>query len=116
MVATANEWDRQGQASLTLKNKGAKKLDLSEREIYSTTSFQLRISNQQAWLWTYDYNIWDSIAKFKDSLPQDTRQEFASIMEESKMVARASLRMVLDAADSAVSMQQCSLLQSTEGM
>lgn len=37
----------------------------------------------------------------KHVLPQEARQEFSSVMDEGKLVARASLRVALDVADSA---------------
>ncbi|EMP42011.1 14-3-3 protein theta [Chelonia mydas] len=38
----------------------------------------------------YDFNTWDG--KFKDLLPQEIRQEFFSLVDERKSVARASLQ------------------------
>lgn len=45
-----------------------------------------------------DFNMWDSMLKFKDLLPKETRLEF-SLVDEGKSIARASLQAALDAAD-----------------
>lgn len=102
------------------KNKDAQRLDLFGRNVYSTASLQLHISNQQALLGRYNFNIWDSMAKFKDSLPQESRQEFTAVPKEGKTVARASLQAALVAADSAtrimasaISMRRSSWLPSS---
>ncbi|EMP29245.1 Solute carrier family 25 member 40 [Chelonia mydas] len=80
---------------------------------------RLRISNQQILLWRYDYNVWDLMAEFKDSLPQESRQVFFVLMREGKTIARTSFQVALDAADtaaktvtSAVVMRRCSWIQS----
>ncbi|EMP37679.1 Adenylate cyclase type 2 [Chelonia mydas] len=49
----------------------------------------------------YDFNVWDSMLKFKDMLPEDARQEFSSLVNEGKEVARGSFEAALDVADSA---------------
>lgn len=65
------------------------------------------------------FNILEPMSKLKDSLPQESRQEFVAILEEGKMVARGSLQTALDAANlaartkaSAVLMRWSSWLQS----
>lgn len=70
-----------GQASATPKNKDAKRLNLFGRKVYSTASLQLRICNEQALLGKYDFNIWESMAKFNDSLPQKSKQGCLAILE-----------------------------------
>ncbi|EMP42310.1 hypothetical protein UY3_00472, partial [Chelonia mydas] len=55
---------------------------------------------QKALLSRCDFNTWDSLLKFKDSMPQETKWEFSSLVEEGKFVARASLQVALDAEDS----------------
>lgn len=99
VVSATNERDRQGQSSATPKNEEAKRLDLFRRNVYSTGSIQFRISNQQVLLGRYNFNLWDSMDKFKDSLLKQLRQEFMAILEEGKIVARASLQAALDATD-----------------
>lgn len=61
---------------------------------------QLCIPNQQDLLSHYVFNMWESMLKFKYLLPQESRQEFSSLIEEGKTVARASLRAALDVSDS----------------
>ncbi|EMP36772.1 hypothetical protein UY3_06050, partial [Chelonia mydas] len=91
VVSAANEQDRLRQMRAIPKNKDAKKLDLLKRKVYSTASLQLRLSNQQALLGRYDFSVWNSVAKFTNSLSQELRQEFLAVMDEGKAVARASL-------------------------
>lgn len=55
------------------KAKDAKKLDLLGKKIYSTCGLQLRIANQQVFLSGYDFNLWDSVLKYKELLPQESR-------------------------------------------
>lgn len=71
------------------------------RKVYLMGSFQLSISKQQALLERYNFNLWDSLSKFKNCLPQELRQEFTAILEKSKAVATISLQEAHDAADSA---------------
>lgn len=100
MLAAANGRKRQGHQGAAPKSKDSKTLDVFSRKGYPTWELQLRISNQQTLLGRYDFNMWDSIQKFKDLLPQDARQGFSSLVDEGKSVAR--LQVVLDAVDSAV--------------
>lgn len=59
--------------------------------------------------------------RFKDRLPQDSRQEYSILMDEGKSVGRASLPAALNAADLAarsmatsVTMRRSSWLQAAE--
>lgn len=61
VILVANKRDRQGPLSTACKQKDAKKLDLLGRKVYLTDGLQLCISNQQALLRRYDYNLWDSV-------------------------------------------------------
>ncbi|EMP39369.1 hypothetical protein UY3_03421 [Chelonia mydas] len=63
-------------------------------------SLQLRVANHQALLGRYDFNIWQLMAKFVDSLPEDLRKEFQAILEEGQGVTRAALLVASDATDS----------------
>lgn len=72
------------------------------RKIYSTASFQLWVATHQALLGGYDYNTWQSMAKFLDSLPEGSKQEFLAILKEGKTLARAALQAASDAAVSAI--------------
>lgn len=99
MVSAANERDRQRQPGPTPKNKDSKRLDLFGRKVYSSASLQLRVANHQALLGRYDFNVWQSVAKFADSLPEDSKQEFLFILDEGRNVARSSLQATSDLAD-----------------
>ncbi|EMP35559.1 Hepatocyte growth factor activator, partial [Chelonia mydas] len=101
VVAAVNKRERQGQQCLTPKSKDSKKLDLFGQKVYSTGGFQLRIANQQAILSRYNFNSWNSMLKFKELMPMESREEFGAIVNEGKAVARTSLQASLDAADSA---------------
>ncbi|EMP36324.1 hypothetical protein UY3_06487 [Chelonia mydas] len=81
-------------------NKDVKRLDLYGRQIYSTACQQLHITNHQALRSRYHFNVWPSMAKFADSLPQDFKQEFSAMLDEGRAIARASLQATSDAADS----------------
>lgn len=83
------------------KVKDPKKLDFFGRKVYTTGGLQLHIANQQTLLGCYDFNMCDAIQKFKDWLPQEARQEFSSLVDEAKTVARASLQAALDMSDCA---------------
>lgn len=74
--------------SATHQKKEAKRLDPFGCKVYSTGSLQFRISKQQALLGRYDLHLWDTLFEFKDSLLQESRQEFTAIREEGKAVAR----------------------------
>ncbi|EMP26972.1 hypothetical protein UY3_15942 [Chelonia mydas] len=103
IVSPVNERTRQGQVSGTPKNKHSKRLDLFGRKIYSTASLQFRVSNHQdrILLDRYNFNLWDSLSKFREALPQDCAQEFAALVEEGKAVAKGALQMTRDAIYSA---------------
>lgn len=62
---------------------------------------QLLIANQQAVVSRYGHNTRSATSKFAELLPQDSRQEFSALVEEGKLISRASLQAALDAADSA---------------
>lgn len=60
------------------------------------------------------------MSKFRDLLPQESRQYFSALVEEWKLIARASLQAALDTADllarsmaSIVAVCSCSWLQSS---
>lgn len=69
--------------------------------MYSTGGLQLCITNQQAILSRYNFNSWETMSKFRELLPADSRVEFRAVMEEGKMVARTSLQAAWVVADSA---------------
>ncbi|XP_067399047.1 IgGFc-binding protein-like [Emydura macquarii macquarii] len=84
IVSTANEKERQGQQGPTPKAKEPQRLDLFGRKVYSTGGLQLRIANQQAILSRYNFNLGDTMAKFKDHLAAESKTEFGAMMEEGK--------------------------------
>ncbi|EMP24294.1 Putative protein C2orf67 like protein [Chelonia mydas] len=49
----------------------------------------------------YCYNTCEAMAKFAELLPQDSPSEFSALVEEGKLISRASLQVVLDRADAA---------------
>lgn len=84
------------------QEKEAKRLDLFRQKVYSMGSLQLRISNQQVLLGRYDFNLSDSLSKFNDSLPQESRQTFTAILETDGQECGQDLpQAALDVADSA---------------
>ncbi|XP_065439796.1 uncharacterized protein LOC135981398 [Chrysemys picta bellii] len=98
VVSSVNARERHGQQAAA---KDAKRFYLFGRKVYSAGGLQLRAANQQALLSRYNYNSWNSMGKFKELVPQDSREEFGALVEEGKMVARTSLQASLDIADSA---------------
>ncbi|EMP39265.1 hypothetical protein UY3_03506 [Chelonia mydas] len=70
VVSAANENEKQVHSSSTPKNKEAKRLDLFGRKNYSTASLQFRVANP-CLLGRYNFNLWDTLHKFKESLPQE---------------------------------------------
>ncbi|KAM7173925.1 uncharacterized protein RBU57_004199 [Macrochelys suwanniensis] len=120
VVQSVNEKERHGQQAPAPKSKEAKCLDLFGRKIYSGGGLQLRAANQQALLSRYNYNTWNSMQKFREFVPQESRQEYSALIEEGKKVARTLLQASLDIADSAartlasgVAMWRISWLQSS---
>lgn len=76
--------------------------------------------HHQALLGQYDFKLWESIEKFKELLPENPRQEFSSLMNKGRQVARTSLHAVLNVEDSAaramsstMAMHRSSWLQSS---
>ncbi|XP_065416981.1 serine/arginine repetitive matrix protein 2-like [Chrysemys picta bellii] len=101
VVESVNARERHGQQAAAPKSKEAKRLDLFGRKVYSAGGLQLRAANQQALLSRYNFNSWNSMGKFKELIPQESREEFGAMVEEGKKVARTSLQASLDIADSA---------------
>ncbi|EMP26714.1 Myotubularin-related protein 12 [Chelonia mydas] len=101
VVDAANRRERQGFQGSTPKNRDAKKLDLFGRKIYSTGGLQLCIANQQAVVSRYRHNACSSMAKFTELLPHKASGKFSALVEEGKLVSRASLQAPLDEADAA---------------
>ncbi|EMP25608.1 MyoD family inhibitor domain-containing protein [Chelonia mydas] len=100
-VSVVNERDRQGQVSGMPKNKDTKRLDSFFRKVYLMASLQFWVSNHQALLGRYNFNLWDLLNKFKGALPQDRAQKFAPLVDEGTVVARGALQIAWDATDSA---------------
>ncbi|XP_065418802.1 uncharacterized protein LOC135974494 [Chrysemys picta bellii] len=101
VVSSVNTRERHGQQAAAPKSKDAKRFDLFGHKVYLVGGLQLRAANQQALLSRYSYNSWNSMGKFKELVPQDSREEFGALVEEGKKVARTSLQASLDIADSA---------------
>ncbi|XP_065448406.1 uncharacterized protein LOC135983038 [Chrysemys picta bellii] len=101
VVSSVNARERHGQQAAAPKSKDAKRFDLFGRKVYSAGGLQLRAANQQALLSRYNFNSWNPMGKFKELVPQDSREEFGALVEEGKKVARTSLQASLDIADSA---------------
>ncbi|EMP27115.1 hypothetical protein UY3_15800, partial [Chelonia mydas] len=101
VVLAANKKDKQGHSNSTPKNKEAKRLNLFRRKIYSTASLQFQVTNHQALLGQYNFNLWDSLHKFKDSMLQEVAQDFGALVEEGTAATQCSLQMAWDVADSA---------------
>ncbi|EMP42533.1 hypothetical protein UY3_00202 [Chelonia mydas] len=101
VMPAVNEQESQRQPGATPKNKEVKKLDSFGSKVYLSSSLQLRVVNHQALLGCYDFNVWQSMAKFVDSLPEDPRKEFQAILEEGQGVVRAALQAASDVTDSA---------------
>ncbi|XP_067420874.1 dynein axonemal heavy chain 14 [Emydura macquarii macquarii] len=124
VVEAVNQRERQGGQANTPKNKDAKKLDLFGRKAYTTASLQLRIANHQALLGRYNLNLWSSLQRLAEVLPQSLSQDktadFMAVIEEGTAVAGAALSSFSDAADaasraiaSAIAMRRASWLQSS---
>lgn len=108
VVSAANKKDNQGLASSTSKNKEAKKLDFFGCKIYSMASLQFRVENYQALLRHYNFNLWNSLFKFKDFMSQEAAQELEALVDcprRCKPLFRTSRFMDLG----------CSLTKQTQG-
>ncbi|EMP42616.1 hypothetical protein UY3_00081 [Chelonia mydas] len=99
VVSAINERERHGQQAPAPEAREAKRLDLFGRKVYSSAGLQLRIANQQAILNRHNFNSWAAVGKFKDNLPQGSQQEFMTLVDEGKAVAKTSLQASLDSAD-----------------
>lgn len=62
---------------------------------------QLSIAYHQAVVSRYNFNTCGAMAKFAEFVPLDSRVEFSVLVEEGKLISRASLQAALDAADAA---------------
>ncbi|EMP29220.1 hypothetical protein UY3_13665 [Chelonia mydas] len=120
MVAAMNEKEQHGQQAPVPKSKDAKNLDLFGRKVYSTGGLQLRIANQQALLSRYNFNSWNSMLKFKELVPPESREMFGALVNEGKTVTQTSLQALLDTADlaartlsSGIAMRHTSWLQAS---
>ncbi|EMP35403.1 hypothetical protein UY3_07366 [Chelonia mydas] len=102
VVAAVNEKERQEQQAPVPKSKGTKHLDLYGCKVYSSWGLQLRIANQQAILRRYSFSSWNSMPKFKEQAPTESREQFGVIVDEGKVVTQTFLQASPDAADSAV--------------
>lgn len=83
VVSADNEHDRQGQPGSTPKNTEAKRFDLFGRKSCS-------VANHQVLFGHYDFNIWQSVAKFAELLPEEPKKEFLAILEEGRAVGQPS--------------------------
>lgn len=101
VVDAANQREHQEFQGSAPKSRDAKKHELFGRKVYSMRGLQLLIANQQAVVSQYGHNMCSATSKFAELLPQDSRQEFSALVEEGKLISRASLQAALDAADSA---------------
>ncbi|XP_029768664.1 protein AMN1 homolog [Terrapene carolina triunguis] len=75
MVEEVNHKERQGQPRASPKNKDSRRLDIFGRKIYSFSSLQLRVANHQALLGWYDFNMWQAMVKFEESLFEASKKE-----------------------------------------
>ncbi|EMP36173.1 hypothetical protein UY3_06642, partial [Chelonia mydas] len=82
-------------------NREAKRLDVYGRKVYSTWGLQLHISNQQAIVSRYTYTTYSAMVKFMDMLPSDFHAKILALVEEGRLISRASLQAALDGADAA---------------
>ncbi|EMP37133.1 hypothetical protein UY3_05664 [Chelonia mydas] len=57
VVKSVNHREWQGQPAPTPKNKDSRRLDSFGRKIYSSSSFELRVANHQAFLSQYKFNL-----------------------------------------------------------
>lgn len=87
VLQVAPERARSCYQRATLANKGSKRLDLLRREIVSSTGFQLCVTNYQALLAKYDFNIYFRLVDFTDKLSTEVRAQFQSPVAEGKLVA-----------------------------
>ncbi|XP_067418813.1 histone-lysine N-methyltransferase SETDB2 [Emydura macquarii macquarii] len=101
VVDAVNQRDRQGAHANTPKNKESKKLDLFGRKVYSTAVLQLHMANYQALLGHYNLNLWSSLQRFLQGLPQDMLADFNTLVQEGSLVANAALQSASDATDAA---------------
>lgn len=70
------------------------------RKIYTSSSLQMHIKNQQAFS-KYDFVSWAAISKFADKLLESSREEFIAFIAEGHILAKTLLQSALDMADAA---------------
>lgn len=56
-------------------------MDLTGRKIYTSSSLQMRIGNQQALLFKYDFENWTALSKFVDQLLETFREEIPGVYQ-----------------------------------
>ncbi|EMP35090.1 hypothetical protein UY3_07744 [Chelonia mydas] len=120
VVASVNEKEWHGQQAPVPKSKEAKHLYLFGCKVCSSGGLQLQIVNQQALLSRYNINSLNSMMKFKELVPPESKEEFGALVEEGKRVAWTSLQASLDTTDSAartlssgIAMRRISWLQAS---
>lgn len=86
---------RLGPAALPLAGakEVAEEADLFVRKVYRMASLHFRVSNHQALLGGYNFNLWDFLNKVTEALPQDHAQEFAELVSEGMAMVRGVLQM-----------------------
>lgn len=81
------------------KDRDAKRLDLPAQKNH-TSSLQMRIINQQALLYKYDFLNLSAMSKFNNHLLKASHEEFWAFTVEDCLVARTSLQSTLNVVDS----------------
>lgn len=76
VVMALNDRVWQGRFQSTSKDKVSKHLDLLGRKIYTYSSLQMRIANQQALLSKQDFLNQPAMAKFDKQLSEASHDEF----------------------------------------
>ncbi|EMP36716.1 hypothetical protein UY3_06111, partial [Chelonia mydas] len=120
VVSAANEEEQAGETQPNSQKQGWQEAGFIWQKKLFICQPPVMMANHQALLGRYDFNVWQSVAKFADSLPEDTSQEFLAILDEGRNVAKASLWAASDAVDSAarsitmaMSMRRASWLMSS---
>lgn len=69
------------------------------RKIYTSSSLEMCIANQQALLSKYNFFNWTAMSTLMDKFPELSREEFMAFIAEGCMVAQILLQSALDMAD-----------------
>ncbi|KAH1171268.1 hypothetical protein KIL84_006886 [Mauremys mutica] len=118
VVTAVNDRAQQGRFKSTPRHKDSKQMDLMGRKIYTFSSLQMCVANQQPLLSKYYFMNWMAVSKIAGQLPEALREAFGAFITEGSLVAKTLLKSMLNVmatlarVASVVTMRRVSRLQN----